>query len=62
MLYANRVSECLVTLPKFYKPKLGKKLTNLNLNILVRTDIDEKWIVIFEHTINHLSFGYVCLP
>ena len=27
--------------------------------ILVITDIDEKWFVIFEHTINHLSFGYV---
>ena len=30
--------------------------------ISVITDIGEKWFVIFEHTINHLSLGYVCLP
>ena len=38
-----------------------KKLTNLNQYILVITDIDEKCFVVFEHTINHLSFGYVRL-
>ena len=26
------------------------------------TDFDGKWFVIFERTINRLSFGYVCLP
>ena len=46
----------------FYRPKMGKKLTSLNRYISVITDIDEKWFVIFEHTINHLSFGYIHLP
>ena len=26
------------------------------------TNIDKKWFVIFEHTNNNLSFGYVHLP
>ena len=34
----------------------------LNRYISVITDIDEKWFVIFKHTINWLSFGYVRLP
>ena len=46
---------------KFYKPKIGKNLTNLDLYISVITDIDAKWFVVFEHTINHLSFGDVHL-
>ena len=41
---------------------MGKKLTNLNRYISVATDIDEKWFVVFDHTINHLSFGYGRLP
>ena len=41
---------------------MGKKLTSLNRYISVITNIDEKWYVIFEHAINRLSFGYVCLP
>ena len=41
---------------------MGKKLTNLNRYISVVTNIDEKWFVVFEHTMNHLSFGYVHLP
>ena len=40
---------------------MGKKLANLNRLIWVITDIDEKWFVVFEHTINHLAFGYVRL-
>ena len=51
-----------VTWPKFYRPKIGKKLTSLNRYILIISDIDEKWFVVFEHSINHLSFGYVHLP
>ena len=51
-----------VTWPKFYRPKVGRKWTILNRYISVITDIDEKWSVIFEHTINWLSFGYVHLP
>ena len=34
---------------------------NLNRYISVITDIEENWFVVFEHTINRLSFGYVCL-
>ena len=34
----------------------------LNRYISVITYINEKWFVIFEHTINWLSFGYVHLP
>ena len=30
---------------------MGKKLTSLNRYISVLTDVDEKWFVIFEHTI-----------
>ena len=45
MLYANRVWGPLVTRPKFHKPKMGKKLTNLNRYISVITDIDEKWFL-----------------
>ena len=41
---------------------MGKRLTSLNLHILVITGIDEKWLVAFEQTINHLSFGYAHLP
>ena len=42
---------------------MGKKLTNLNNRyISINTDIDEKRFTVFEHTINHLSFGYVRLP
>ena len=41
---------------------MGKKLTNLDRYISVITDIDEKWLVIFLHAINHLSFGDVHLP
>ena len=56
MLYPNRVLERPVTWPKFYRPKMDKTLT-----ILIITDIDEKWFLIFEHNINRLSFGYVRL-
>ena len=41
---------------------MGRKWTILNRYISVITDIDEKWFVIFEHTINCFSFGYVRLP
>ena len=41
---------------------MGKKLTSWNRIISMITDIDEKRSVVFEHTINHLSFGYVRLP
>ena len=46
----------------FREQKWAKKLTNLNRCILVITDIDKKRFVIFDYTINHLSFSYVRLP
>ena len=61
MLCTNQVWERPVTGSKFYRPKMGKKLTSLNRYISVITDIDEKYVVVFEHNINHLSFGYVGL-
>ena len=35
---------------------------SLKRYISVITDIDQKWFVIFEHTINPLSFSLVRLP
>ena len=47
---------------KTLQAEMGKKLTSLNRYILAITDIDPKWLVVLECTINHLSFGYVRLP
>ena len=47
---------------KIYRPKVGREWTILNLYISAVTDIDEKWFVVIEHTINCPSFGYVHLP
>ena len=48
---------------KLLQAENGKKLTSsYQYYISVITDINEKWFVVFEHTINHLSFGYVSLP
>ena len=44
-----------MTLPKFYKPKVAKKLMNLNQYISVITGIAKKGFVSFEHTIKQLS-------
>ena len=41
---------------------MGKKFMNLNQYMSVVTDTDEKQFMVFEHTINHHSFGYVCYP
>ena len=41
---------------------MGKMLMSLNRYISLITDIDEKWFVVSEHTINHLCFGYACSP
>ena len=62
MLYANQVWGRPATWTKFYRPKVGKKWTILNRYISVITNIDEKWFVVSEHTINWLSFGYIHLP
>ena len=62
MLYANRVWGRPVTWPKCYTPNMSRKWTILNRYISVNTNFDEKWFVIFKHTINLLSFGYVRLP
>ena len=62
MLYANWIWGHPGTWPKFYKPKMGRKQTSLNQYISVITDINEKWFVIFQHSIHHLSFSYICSP
>ena len=53
--------ECVKTQWGCHGPSLPTPM-NLNSYISVIADIDEKWFVIFEHTMNHLSFGYVHLP
>ena len=62
MLHANQVWGHLVTSSKCYRLKMGRKWTVLNQYTLVNTDFDGKCFVVFEHTINRFSFGYVCLP
>ena len=47
---------------KILQVKMGKKLSNLNRYVSVISDIDEKWFVVFEHSINHPFYGYVRLP
>ena len=47
---------------KILQAKNGQIMEILNRYISVITDIDETWFVIFEYTINYLSFGYVRLP
>ena len=42
-------------------PKIGKKWSNLNWNISVTTNIDEKKFISFDHTTFHLSHGHVHL-
>ena len=44
---------------KILQAKNGQKVNEFESII---TDIDEKWFVIFEHTINHLLFNYIRLP
>ena len=51
MFHVDQIWGRPVTWPKFHSPTMGKKLTSLNQYISVITDIDEKWFVIFEHTI-----------
>ena len=50
---------------KILQAKNGQKVDNFEpmyIYISVITDIDEKWFVIFEHTINCLFVSYVRLP
>ena len=50
---------------KILQAKNGQKVDDFEpmyIHISVITDIDEKWFVIFEHTINCLFVGYVRLP
>ena len=42
LFYENRVSGRPVAWPKFYRPKMGKKLTTLNRYISVITNIAER--------------------
>ena len=47
---------------KMLQAESGQKVDKFKPINLVITDIDEKWFVIFEHTISHLSLGHVRLP
>ena len=47
---------------KILRAKNGQKLTKLNRYISIITDMDEKWFVVFECTINHLSFDKFAYP
>ena len=47
---------------KMLQAESGQKVDEFEPINLVITDIDKKWVVIFEYAINHLSFGYVRLP
>ena len=48
---------------KILQTKNGQKVDVFErIYISVITDIDEKWLGIFELIINHLSFDYVQLP
>ena len=44
---------------KILQAKNRKKVDKFEPIYLEITDIDGEWFVVFEHTINHLSFGYV---
>ena len=48
---------------KILQAKSGQKVDDFEpIYLRNYTDIDEKWFVIFEHTINWLSFEYDNLP
>ena len=61
MLYANQVWGAQGHVTKISQAKNGQKVDELPIYLVI-TDIDQKQFAIFEHTINHHSFGYVCLP
>ena len=46
---------------KMLQAENGQKMDDFKQYISVNTDFDGKWFVLFEHTINCLSFGYVRL-
>ena len=58
MVYANRVRRHPVMWPKCYRPKMARKWTILNRYILENIDFDEKWFMVFEHSINR--FFWLC--
>ena len=47
---------------KILQVKNGQKVDDFEPINPVKNNFEQKRIVIFEHTINHISFGYVCLP
>ena len=47
---------------KILQAENGLKVEEFEPIYSATTDIDEKSYAIFEHTINHLSFGFVRLP
>ena len=46
---------------KILQAENGQKVDEFEPIYPVITDIDEKWFVMFEHAINHPSFGYARL-
>ena len=47
---------------KILQSENGQKVDEFEPIYLGSYNTDEKWFVVFEHTINHLSFVCVCLP
>ena len=47
---------------KILLAKNGQKVDDFEPIYLGNYRYRSKWFVIFEHTINHLFLGYVCLP
>ena len=62
MVYVNRVLGAPGLMNEMLQTENGQKVDILNRYISIITDFDGKGFVIFEHTINHLSFGYVGSP
>ena len=47
---------------KMLQTKKEQKFDEFEPLYLSNPGMYEKWFVVFEYTINHLSFDYVCLP
>ena len=62
MVYVNQVLGAPGLVNEMLQTENGQKVDILNRYISIITDFDGKEFVIFEHTINHLSFGYVGSP
>ena len=59
MLYGKPSLGAPHLMTKILLAKNGQTWMSLNLYISVITNIDQKWFVALEHTINHFSFMFV---